>query len=132
MKTLNASRPSGGSPASRFGAFAFSIAESGNEFIESELIARVDRSTAMSSPEAEGCFGPSGWHDYGVSHDGRLEIDVGDEMSFIFTECSLFGSCGHFGHKPSVNLRDAQGNEMAQRPGGVSCVPLDEWTGKLT
>ena len=48
MKTLNASLPSGDSPASRF--------ESGNEFIEPELIAWGDRSTAISSPEAEGCL----------------------------------------------------------------------------
>lgn len=53
-------------------------------------------------------------------------------MSFIFTESGPFDSCGHFGHGPFVNLRDAQGNEMICRPGGVSCVPLDEWTSKLT
>lgn len=71
MKTLNASQPSyAGSSAPRFEAakaLAFSIAQSGNEFIEPEFIAWVDRSTAMFSPET-GCFGPNGGRDYRASH----------------------------------------------------------------
>ena len=136
MKTLNASLLSSGNPSAlRFWAarqLAYSMAESDQEFIEPELIAWVDRSGAMFSPEAVGCFGPNGWHDYGMSHGGGLEVDVGDEASFIFTESGPYCSYDHFGHRPYVNLGDAQGNESICRPGGIACVPLDEWTGKLT
>jgi len=134
MKTINTSLP-GTINASRFDAaraLAFNIAASGSEFIEPELVAWVDRSSARASPEVEGCYGPNGWHDYGLSHEGRLEVDVGDEMSFIFTESSPFDSYAHLGHGPFVNLRDAQGVEMICRVGGKACVPLDEWISKLT
>ncbi len=38
----------------------------------------------------------------------------------------------HVGPGPYINLRDAQGNESICRVGGKDCVPLDEWTSKLT
>lgn len=136
MKNLNTSRPLGGdTPASRFEAaksLAFSIAESEGELIEPELIAWIDRNSSKASPELEGCSGPDGWHDYGVSHGGRLEVAVGRETSFIFAESSPFDSYDHFGHGPYVNLRDSKGNEMICRVGGAACMPLDEWTSKLT
>lgn len=136
MKTLNASQPfSSEASVSRFEsakAFAFSIAESANELLESELIAWIDRFTANASPVLEGCSGPNGWHDYGVSHGGRREVKVGEDASFIFAEASPFDSCEHFGSGPFVNLRDEQGSEVICRAGGIGCVPLDEWTSKLT
>jgi len=134
MKTIYTTLP-GTIHASRFDAaraLAFDIAASGSEFIEPELVAWVDRSSARASPEVEGCYGPNGWHDYGLSHDGRLEVEVGDAMSFIFTESTRFDSYAHLGPGPFVNLRDAQGNLMICRVGGKDCVPLDEWTSKLT
>jgi hypothetical protein len=136
MKNLNVSQPlSGGSSASRFAAAkatAFTFALADPELLEPELIAWKDRTTSMASPELEGCSGPYGWRDYGISHDGRLEVDVGGEAIFIFTESSPYDSYEHFGLGPFVNLRDAQGNEMICRMGGDACVPLDEWTSKLT
>jgi hypothetical protein len=78
MKNLNVPQPlSGGSSASRFAAakaMAFTLA-----LADPELIAWKDRTTSMASPELEGCSGPYGWRDYGISHDGRLEVDVGGE-----------------------------------------------------
>jgi hypothetical protein len=100
--------------------------------LESELIARKDCTTLMASPELEGCSSPYGWRDYGISHDGRLEVDVGGEAIFIFTESSPNDSCEHFGPGPFTNLRDDKGNEMICRAGGEACVPLDEWISKLT
>lgn len=115
MKSLNVSQPlSGGTSASRFEsarALAFSLALTDSELHEPEMVAR---------------------HDYGVSHDGRLEVDVGGEVSFIFLDSSSFDSCAHFGPGPFINIRDAQGNEMICSIGGVDCVPLDGWTRKLT
>ena len=94
MKTLNASLLSSGNPSA----------------------SRFEAASAMFSPEAVGCFGPNGWHDYGMSHGGDLEVAVGDEASFIFTESSPCCSYDHFGHAPYVNLRDAKGNDSICRP----------------
>ena len=134
MKTLTASQPLGAS-ASRFEsarAHAFSLAETDSELLEPGLVAWIDRSTGKTSPVLEGCAGPNGWRDYGVSHGGVLEVDVDAETSFIFAESSQFDCYEHFGPGPYINLRDAQGNESICRAGGKDCVPLDEWTSKLT
>ncbi len=134
MKTLSASQSLGAS-ASRFEsarALAFSLAKSDTELLEPELVAWIDRSAGKSSPVLKGCGGPNGWHDYGVSHGGLLQVDVDGETSFIFAETSHFDSFEHFGPGPYINLRDAQGTEYICRVGGKDCVPLDEWTSKLT
>ena len=136
MKTLNASQLfPGGAPISRFEdarALAYSLAESDSELLEPELVAWIDRPSRQASPGLQGCGGPDGWHDYGISHGGRLEVEVGELASFIFTEASPYDSYEHFGPGPFVNLRDAQGNEMICRVGGKDCVPLDDWSSKLT
>jgi len=136
MKNLNVPQPlASGSPASRFQAakaMAFTLALADPELIEPELIAWKDRATSLASPELEGCSGPYGWRDYGISHDGRLEVDVGGVAIFIFTESSPYDSYEHFGPGAFVNLRDDKCNEMICRTGGVACMPLDEWTSKLT
>jgi hypothetical protein len=74
----------------------------------------------MASPELEGCSGPYGWRDCGIFHDGRLEVDVGGEAIFIFTESSPYDSYEHFVPGPFVNPRDAQSNEMIRRMGGAA------------
>jgi hypothetical protein len=126
MKNLTVSPPlSSGTAASRFNAaraLAITLAESDKELVEPGLIAWSYRSTSMASPVP----GPKGWHDYGVSHEGRLEVKVGDDSSFMFAESSPFGSYEHFGHGPFINIRDAKGNEMICRMGGDACVSLDE------
>ena len=136
MKTLNASQPfPGGAATSRFEsarALAFSLADSDSELLEPELVAWIDRHSAAASPVLEGCGGPDGWRDYGASHGGRLEVDINGEASFIFAESSQFDSYEHFSPGPFVNIRDAQGNELICGKGGRDCVPLDEWTSKLT
>ena len=134
MKTVTASQ-SLGTSASRFEsarALAFSLAESDTEFLEPELVAWIDRSAGRASPAFGGCAGPSGWRDYGVSHGGLLQVDVDGETSLIFAESSQFDSYAHFSPGPYINLRDAQGNESICRVGGKDCVPLGEWTSKLT
>jgi hypothetical protein len=95
MKNLNVPQPLyGGSPASRFQAAkakAFTLA-----LADPELIAWKDCTTSMASPELGGRSGPDGWRDYGISHDGRLEVDAGGEAIFIFTES---GPYEHFGRR---------------------------------
>ncbi len=136
MKTLNTVQSSTSeSPAPRFmsaRALAFSLAESNSEFIEPELIAWIDRAAVRASPVLEGCSGPNGWHDYGESHGGRLEVTVGDEASFIFAETGAYDSYEYFGPGAFINIRDAQGNEVLCRVGGTACVPLDDSTSKIT
>lgn len=135
MKIITASSPVAPTAAARFEsarAVARSLAESDEALIEPELIAWIDRASARTSPELEGCGGPNAWQEYGATHDGQLEVDVGSDLAFIFAESSQYDSYDHFGHDPYVNVRDAQGVEMICRVGGVDCVPLDEWTSKLT
>lgn len=136
MKTVRTSQPfPDGAARSRFEAaraLAFSLAESDPELLEPELVAWIDRRSADASPVLEGCGGPDGWRNYGVSHGGRLEVDINDIATFIFTESSPFDSYAHFGPGPFRNIRDAQGNESLCRAGGEDCIPLDEWTSKLT
>lgn len=136
MKIVNLNPPpSGGSAASAFEsakALAFSLAESDDKLLEPVLIAWINRSTGKASPVLEGCSGQDGWHNYGISHGGRLEVKIGDDATFIFTESSPFDSYEHFGHGPYVNTRDSLGNELICRTGGADCVSLDEWTSKLT
>ncbi|MFH1871671.1 MAG: AF1514 family protein [Pseudomonadota bacterium] len=142
MKTLNASRQHSGETArSRFNAakaLAFSLAESDNELLEPEVVAWSDRSSMTESPVLGGCGGPDGWHHYGVSHEGRLEVIVDSETSFIFAESSQFDSYAHFGPGPFLNLRDRAGREWVclassladphnpQSPSRSACVPVDE------
>jgi hypothetical protein len=134
MKTINVSQPLPDG-AARFAAaksLAATVAESDSELIEPELVAWIDRSSTLTSPVFAGRGGPEAWRDYGVSHGGSLEVDVGDDTAFIFVESSQFDSYDHFGHGPFRNLRDAQGNEYVCNTDGAGCVPLDEWTSKLT
>ncbi len=135
MKTLNASlasvREHSGSRFASARAVAFSVAQSDSELLEPELVAWIDRSGGQASPVLEGCGGPDGWRHYGVSHGGRLEVDV-DDTSFIFAESSTYDSYGRLGPGPYINVRDSQGNELLCRVGGQACVPLDDWTSKLT
>ncbi len=135
MKTLNASRPlPRGDPGFRFASareIAFSLAEAEADLLEPELIAWIDRSGGGTSPVLEGCGGPNAWRDYGVSHEGRLEVDI-DDTAFIFAESSQYDSYAHLGPGPYINIRDSRGTELICLAGGKACVPLDEWTSKLT
>lgn len=136
MKVLKASQHEfGGDAASRFESarkLAVLLAEADSEMLEPALVAWVDRASGKASPVLEGCGGPEGWRHYGLSHGGRLEVDVGTDAVFIFAEASPFDSYGHFRPGPYRNVRDAQGNEFMCNAEGSDCVPLDEWTSKLT
>jgi hypothetical protein len=136
MKTLRIPQrfPSIGSEGSFAAAraLAVSVAESDSDLLEPELVAWFDQASSHTSPVLEGCGGPDGWRDYGISHGGRLEVDVDGGDAFIFAETSQFDSYAHFGPGPFRILRDAKGNESLCRPGGVDCVPLNEWTSQLT
>ena len=88
MKTLRVSQHEfGGDPESRFESarrLAFLLAESERETVHPELVAWIDRASARTSPALEGCGGREAWRRYGISHGGRLEVDVGSDAAFIF------------------------------------------------
>lgn len=142
MKTLIASQQvHSGASSSRFEsarALALAIAESDSELLEPEIVAWSDRPSKRESPVLEGCGGPNGWHHYGVSHGGRLEVVVDGEASFIFAESSQYDGYAHFSPGPFVNLRDRAGREWVclasslsdphnpLSPSRTACVPVDE------
>ena len=123
---------------SRAVRLATALADEDEEVIEPVLVAWYDRKAARMSPAIEGADLRTRWHDYGESHCGKLEIDVGDDYAFIFAESSAFEP---YEACPYINLRDPQGNEYLcqtsllddpRKPTQQACVALDEWTSKLT
>ena len=142
MKTLNTSQAfPDGTAKSRFDSarvLAFSLAKSDGDLTEPEIVAWSDRSSKRQSPVLEGCGGPDGWHRYGVSHEGSLEVIVNSETSFIFAESGHFDAYQHFSPGPFRNLRDRSGREWVclassladprnpLSPSRTACVPVDE------
>lgn len=119
-------------------ALAAARAEMDTEVIEPVLVAWHDRKAGRMSPVIEGADLNSRWRDYGASHGGKLEVDVGNDFTFIYAEGSAFDP---YEASPYSNLRDAGGNEYLcqinqlddpRQPTPEACVALDEWTSKLT
>lgn len=117
---------------------AAKFADQDSEVIEPVLVAWYDRKGEKMSPVIEGADLRTRWHDYGTSHGGKLEIDVGGDFSFIYADASSFDP---YEASPYANLHDAQGNEYLCQigllkdprvPNNEACVALDEWTSKLT
>ena len=122
----------------RAAQLAAAVANDDREVIEPVLVAWYDRQAGRMSPAIEGADLSYRWRDYGTSHGGRLEVDVGDDYAFIYAESSAFDA---YEACPLSNLRDEQGNEYLcqinmlddrHRPNARACVALDEWTSKLT
>lgn len=122
----------------RAAALAATFADADKEVIEPVLVAWHDRKAGRVSPVIGDADLNSYWHDYGASHGGRLEIDVGNDFTFIYADSSAFDS---YEASPYSNLHDAEGNEHLcqinllrdpSQPTPEACVALDEWTSKLT
>lgn len=103
------------------------------------LVAWHDKRMSRMSPAIEGADINTRWHDYGESHGGCLEVDVAGDYDFIFAESAAFNS---YGPSPYVNITDEKGQEYVcqiidalhggHSPDRSTCVPLDEYTSKLT
>lgn len=103
------------------------------------LVAWHDKRLSKMSPAIEGADISTRWHDYGESHNGCLEIDVGGDYDFIFADSAAFGA---YGSSPYINITDEKGQEYiceiisalhgGQKPDANSCIPLDEFTSKMT
>ena len=102
------------------------------------MVAWHDKKASRMSPVVEGADINTRWHDYGESHCGKLEVDINGEYDFIFADSSAYEP---YGPSPYVNLHDKQGNEYLcqinalrdpHNPSQEACVPLDDWTSKLT
>jgi hypothetical protein len=119
-------------------ALAIHLAESDKEIKVPVMVAWHDKKTSRMSPVVEGGDIETRWHDYGLSHGGKLEVDVNGEYDFIFADSSIYQ---RYGPSPYINLRDARGNEYLcqinalrdpHNPDKEACVALDDWTSKLT
>jgi len=117
------------------------FADKDKDIIDPFLVAWHDKKTSRVSPVLEGCAVETSWHDYGVSHGGKLEVDVNCEYDFIFADSSAFEP---YGPSPYINLHDKHGNEYLcqtnalrdphnpKNPSREACTAIDEWTSKLT
>jgi hypothetical protein len=119
-------------------ALAAKLADDDREVIEPVLMAWYDRKASRMSPVIEGAHLRSRWHDYGASHGGKLEIEVGDDYAFIYADSSAFDP---YEASPYSNIKDKDGNEYIcqinllgdqRKPTPEACTPLDDWTSKLT
>jgi hypothetical protein len=122
-------------------ALAALMASKDSNVIDPIIVAWRDKKTSRMSPVLEGCAVETSWRDYGVTHGGKLEIDVNGEFDFIFADSSAFDS---YGPSPYINLHDQRGNEYLcqanalrsphnpKNPSREACTALDEWTSKLT
>jgi hypothetical protein len=119
-------------------ALAANIAASDKDIVEPVMVAWHDKKTDRMSPVVAGGNTDTGWHKYGESHGGKLEVDVNGEYDFIFADSSTFEP---YGPSPYINLRDKRGNEYLcqinalrdpHNPSKEACVALDDWTSKLT
>jgi hypothetical protein len=114
------------------------LADQDIDVIDPVLVAWYDRKAARMSPVIDGADLRTRWHDYGVSHGGKLEIDVAGEYAFIYADSSAFDP---YEASPYINLHDSRGNEYlcqtslldaSHTPTAQACVALDDWTSKLT
>lgn len=118
------------------------LAEKDTEMDAPVVVAWFDKKAARMSPVLEDCAKETSWRDYGLSHGGKLEVDVNGEFDFIFADSGAFES---YGASPYINLHDLRGNEYLcqvsalhtrphnpDHPSKEACTPLDEWTSKLT
>ncbi len=120
-------------------ALAASCAGRDVEMEEPVLVAWHDKRQSRMSPVIEGADISSRWRDYGVSHSGCLEVDVGGDYDFIFADSAAFND---YGPSPYVNITDGKGQEYicqiinavhgGRSPDMNSRVPLDEYTSKMT
>ena len=83
---------------------AAAFADRDEEIIDPVMVAWQDKKSARMSPVIKDCNINTGWHDYAVSHGGKLEVDVNGEYDFIFGDSSAFDT---YGPSPFINLHDA-------------------------
>jgi hypothetical protein len=84
-------------PSTNFGQARGQAAGTAAEKLsEPVIIAWKDDTTGHFGPEVPGGSADR-WHDYGESHGGKLEVTVGDDFHFIFSEASEF-------HTPELAL----------------------------
>ncbi|HMM47434.1 MAG TPA: AF1514 family protein [Thiobacillaceae bacterium] len=73
------------------------------EMLESPVIvAWKDDTNGRFAPGIPGARGDR-WHDYGESNEGMMEMQVGDDYHFIFTEAAGF-------EEPDLNLTSLEDN----------------------
>lgn len=94
METINISAKNAASDFSE--ARRLAVSKAGEILSDPVIIAWKDDKAHRFAPEIPGGKDDR-WHDYGESNGGRLELSVGDEFHFIFTEAKDFDA-------PDLNL----------------------------
>lgn len=135
MRTAQINRPDIGLDYKAALALATTLADADVDIIDPVMLVWHDRKASQMSPMLEGCVTETNWHDYGMTHGGRLEVDVNGEYDFVFADSSAFES---YGPNPFVNLHDLHGKEYLcnakafrdphnpKNPSREACTPLDE------
>lgn len=72
------------------------VKKAANTLTDPVIVAWKDDKSRRSAPEIPG-GAEDRWHDYGISNAGKLELTVGDDFHFIFTEAAEFD-------EPDLNL----------------------------
>lgn len=94
METMNVSAEN--QPGDFLAARRQAAGKAGEILSDPVIVAWKDDKTGRSGPEIPGGASDR-WHDYGESNGGKLELTVGDDFHFIFTEAAEFES-------PDLNL----------------------------
>jgi hypothetical protein len=94
MKTMNVAVDN---PSTDFSvARRQAVGKAGEVLSDPVIIAWKDDRTHRFAPEIPGGAADR-WHDYGESNGGKLELTVGDDFHFIFSEAADFD-------QPDLNL----------------------------
>lgn len=138
MRHVNISYSGGSLDYRTASRLAAALAANDQALHSPEVMAWHDKPGGRMSPAIAGADLNSRWHDYGESHNGELEVSVNGEYDFIFADASAFAS---YGPSPYVNLHDESGREYIcqltalrdrRHPDEMACMPVDEFTSKMT
>jgi hypothetical protein len=83
-----------------YGARRQAVSKAGEILSKPVIIAWKDDKSGRFGPDIPGGVG-NRWHDYGENYGGKLELEVGDDFHFIFSEASDF-------EEPDLNLTSIQ------------------------
>lgn len=135
MKVAQINHPDLGLDYRTASVLATSLADADADIIDPVMVVWHDRKSSQMSPMLEGCVTETNWRDYGMTHGGKLEIEVNGEYDFVFADSSAFES---YGPNPYINLHDLHGKEYLcnanafrdphnpKNPSRKACTALDE------
>lgn len=100
MQTITVPTPNTGTDFSQ--ARHIAVGKASELLTKPVIVAWKDDQNGKFAPEIPGGKGDR-WHDYGESNDGKLELQIGNDFHFIFTEAADFD-------EPDLNLATLEHN----------------------